>query len=371
MTTSAPAIPGAHPSAVVGPLIRDAQMHVYRPTEPVEVTVVKNEICMLKKSASIVRDIHFDVSGTKLSGMCQPGQALGVLPDARALNNGIDPKTGKPHKLRLYSFSHPTRGHDGAGNVVSVTVKRTIDEHWDTNSLFLGGGKAISAATTAAGLQARFVQGQRYTDAATLTIVERVLVRTVNTELCALLQEEGASPYPLHSLGSCVLFGERAGTDAAPGKPSEDLGLVGRITRVAAPIIVGLAAQRLVPIIAPVALTSDGASKLNVNADLAAGAVAAALAAPIFMLVSDTPGIRTSADAAAPCALTLSQADVTRHSASGIIAGGMLPKLHACFEALRGGSTAVSIIDGRQPQTILSVALSEPGEAIAGTWVVA
>jgi ferredoxin--NADP+ reductase len=113
-------------------------MHLYRPTDPVEATIVKNEICMFKKSASVVRDIQIDVSGTKLAGKCQPGQALGVLPDHRAFNNGIDPKTGKPHKLRLYSFSHPTRGHDGKGNVVSVSVKRTVDEHWDTHALFTG-----------------------------------------------------------------------------------------------------------------------------------------------------------------------------------------------------------------------------------------
>ena len=232
-----------------------------------------------------------------------------------------------------------------------------------------GGGKAISAAMTAAGLQARFVQGQRYTDEATLAIVERVLVRTVNAQLCALLEEEGAASFPLHSLGSCVLFAERSGTDESPGPPSEDLGLVGRITRVAAPVIRGLTSQRLVPVIAPVALTSDGTAKLNVNADLAAGAIAAALRAPIFMLVSDTTGVRTAPDPAAPHAPSLSKADVDRLSASGIIAGGMLPKLNACFEALRGGSTAVSILDGREPRSILSASLAEPGEAIAGTWV--
>ncbi|MBL8759278.1 MAG: hypothetical protein JNK35_12705 [Phycisphaerae bacterium] len=133
MTTTAPGT-----SAPAGPVLRDAEMHVYRPTDPVEATIVKNEICMFKKSASVVRDIQIDVSGTKLAGKCQPGQALGVLPDERSFNKGIDPKTGKPHKLRLYSFSHPTRGHDGKGNVVSVSVKRTIDEHWDNHSLFIG-----------------------------------------------------------------------------------------------------------------------------------------------------------------------------------------------------------------------------------------
>ncbi len=119
-------------------LLRNADMHIYRPNEPVTVTIHRNELCTFKKSASVVRHVEIDLSGTNLVGKCQPGQALGVLPDERSANNGIDPKTGKPHKPRLYSFSHPTRGEDGKGKVVAVTVKRTIDEHWDDHSLFIG-----------------------------------------------------------------------------------------------------------------------------------------------------------------------------------------------------------------------------------------
>jgi ferredoxin--NADP+ reductase len=113
------------------PALRDAQMHVYRPTDPVTVTISRNDLATFKKSASVVRHVEMDVSGTKLEKMCQPGQAIGVLPD------GVD-KTGKPHKLRLYSLSHPTRGEDGKGRVIAVTVKRTIDEHWDNHTLFVG-----------------------------------------------------------------------------------------------------------------------------------------------------------------------------------------------------------------------------------------
>lgn len=118
---------------------RDVHMAVVRPNAPIEVTVVGNERCTAhKKSAGVVRHISIDVSGTPLEGKCQPGQSLGVLPDERAANGGKDPKTGNPHKPRLYSFSHPTRGEDGKGKVVSVTVKRLVDEHWDTQGLYLG-----------------------------------------------------------------------------------------------------------------------------------------------------------------------------------------------------------------------------------------
>jgi ferredoxin--NADP+ reductase len=112
--------------------LRQAEMHIYRPTEPVTVKVVRNELCTAsKKSAGWVRHIEFDVSGTKLAGKVLPGQSIGVLAE------GLD-AMGKPHKLRLYSVAHPTRGEDGAGNIISVTVKRAIDEHWDNKKLFLG-----------------------------------------------------------------------------------------------------------------------------------------------------------------------------------------------------------------------------------------
>jgi ferredoxin--NADP+ reductase len=116
-----------------GPVaFRKAEMHLYRPTEPVLATVVRNDLCTSsKKAAGFVRHIELDVAGTLLEGKCLPGQSIGVLAE------GLD-ATGKPHKLRLYSLASPTRGEDGAGKVVSTTVKRTIDEHWDTHGLFLG-----------------------------------------------------------------------------------------------------------------------------------------------------------------------------------------------------------------------------------------
>ncbi len=111
---------------------REAVMHLYKPTDPTTGVIVKNEPCTAgKKSAGFVRHIEIDVSGTNLVGQCQPGQSIGVLPP------GVD-TAGKPHKLRLYSLASPTGGEDGAGKIISTTVKRTIDEHWDSGKLFLG-----------------------------------------------------------------------------------------------------------------------------------------------------------------------------------------------------------------------------------------
>lgn len=111
--------------------MRPVEMHIYRPTDPAWATVVKSELCTGKKAAGICRHIELDVSGTNLAGRCFPGQSIGVLFD------GVD-GTGRPHKLRLYSLASPSRGEDGKGNVISTTVKRMIDEHWETHRLFLG-----------------------------------------------------------------------------------------------------------------------------------------------------------------------------------------------------------------------------------------
>ena len=120
-------------TTVVGePVLRDVKMHLLRPTEPGLGTIVKNERCTAsKKAAGYVRDIQIDVSETPLVGECWPGQSIGVIPE------GVD-AAGKPHKVRLYSLSSPITGCDGQGKIYSVTVKRTIDEHWENHSLFLG-----------------------------------------------------------------------------------------------------------------------------------------------------------------------------------------------------------------------------------------
>lgn len=114
------------------PVLRDVKMHLLRPTEPGVGVVVKNERCTAsKKAAGFVRDIQIDVSRTPLVGECWPGQSIGVIPE------GVD-KDGRPHKVRLYSLSSPVTGCDGEGKIYSITVKRTIDEHWEGHQLFLG-----------------------------------------------------------------------------------------------------------------------------------------------------------------------------------------------------------------------------------------
>ncbi len=114
------------------PLLRAAKMHVVVPAAPVFGRVVENRRCTAaRKAAGFVRHIAIDVSGTALAGTFIAGQSFGVLAD------GTD-ALGKPHKLRLYSIASPSAGEDGHGGVLATTVKRTIDEHFDSGKLFLG-----------------------------------------------------------------------------------------------------------------------------------------------------------------------------------------------------------------------------------------
>jgi len=114
------------------PELPEVKMHLAVPATPVTGTVVSTRRCTAStKSAAFVRHVAIDVSGTPLAGNFRSGQSFGVIPP------GTDAK-GLPHKLRLYSIASPMSGEDGQGNVLATTVKRTIDEHWDTHRLFLG-----------------------------------------------------------------------------------------------------------------------------------------------------------------------------------------------------------------------------------------
>lgn len=129
--TATPASAAHHASPGSDILLPEAQMHLRTPKEPCTGVITRNDICTARKAAGFVRHIEIDVAGTELAGVCLPGQSIGVVPP------GVD-ELGKPHKVRLYSVCSPTRGEDGKGTVIATTVKRTIDEHWDTHRLFLG-----------------------------------------------------------------------------------------------------------------------------------------------------------------------------------------------------------------------------------------
>ena len=213
-----------------------------------------------------------------------------------------------------------------------------------------GGGKAITAKMAEAGLEAHFVGGFRYTDERTLAIVEHVLCGEINGFLVRTLNSLGGMAMGLHSLSSCVLFGEKMYLEE--GDRRIDIGLVGRVTEVNGHLLEALCKAGTVPVIAPIA-RDKGGSKLNINADTAAGEVAAVLKAEKLVVLSDTHGIRTKKDDPNSMASTLTEAQVAELVASGVIDKGMLPKVQSCMRALAAGVHKTHIIDGRFPHSLL------------------
>jgi acetylglutamate kinase len=222
-----------------------------------------------------------------------------------------------------------------------------------------GGGKAITRAMNEVGLEPVWVQGRRYTDERTLTIVEHTLVHNVNEPICQMLVELGCNVMGLHSLSSCILFAETLRLAGENGRKI-DLGLVGRVIDVNAKLLQTLCADGTIPVIASIARDRAG-NKLNVNADSAAGKVAAAVVAEKLVMVSDTHGIRKNIDDPDSWISSLNEAQIKQMIDAGIITDAMFPKVEACLTALDAGVKKAHIIDGRIAHSLLLEIYTDKG----------
>jgi len=155
----------------------------------------------------------------------------------------------------------------------------------------------------------------------------------------------------LHSLSSCALFAEPLRLVSKDGRKL-DLGLVGRISNVNADLLKTLCGSGTIPVVASVAIDKAG-GKLNVNADSAAGKVAAAVVAEKLVVVSDTHGIRTNIDDPESWVSSLDEEQIKDMIDAGVITNAMLPKVEACLTALDGGVKKAHIIDGRIEHSLL------------------
>lgn len=221
-----------------------------------------------------------------------------------------------------------------------------------------GGGKAISQAMEDRGLEVQFVQGRRYTDQRTLTVVEHVLCNEINRRIVMTIEGLGSSAMGLHTLSSGVLFGEKLFLDDDGRKV--DLGFVGRVTSVNHRLVQLLCDADTIPVIAPLARDRTGA-RLNCNADTAAGELAAAIGAEKLVMVSDTHGIRRDPEDPESLARELSETDIREMIASGAISSGMLPKVESCLRALDAGVRRAHVIDGRFTHSLLLEIFSDEG----------
>ena len=219
-----------------------------------------------------------------------------------------------------------------------------------------GGGKAITRAMEAAGLNPTFVNGLRVTDEATIAVVKRTLNEVVNKDVCDAIATAKARPKGLP--GDTVLVCQKLATDD-DGNPVE-LGYVGEITEVKVKLIKKEIADGFVPVISPVAEDVDGKA-YNVNADLVAGRVASALRARRLVYMSDVPGLLANpADPGSLIStLKISQADDLKKK--GVIDKGMRPKVASAMQALQEGVQRVHFIDGRLPHSLLLEVFTDEG----------
>ncbi len=235
-----------------------------------------------------------------------------------------------------------------------------------------GGGPQISRMLEKAGVKSQFVDGLRVTDADTMEVAEMVLSGSVNKELAHLITAAGREAdvrgVGLSGKDARLITVEKAlRVKKDPGSMIEqvvDLGLVGEPTDVDPTLIQALinAPEDYVPVIAPIGVAEDGKT-YNINADTAAGAIAGALGAKRFLLLTDVPGVL---DANGELVREMSVADARKAIETGVASGGMIPKLQTCIAALDSGVEAAVILDGRQPHVLLMELFTEHG---AGTLI--
>ena len=219
-----------------------------------------------------------------------------------------------------------------------------------------GGGPQIGALMKRLGKEPRFVGGMRVTDQETVEIVEMVLVGKINTEIVGLINQNGGRAVGLSGKdGNLIRAAKRL--YRAPNGELTDIGLVGEVEAVNPEPIKLLEEHGFIPVIAPVGVGREGET-YNINADLVAGDLAAALGAEKLIHLTDVAGV---AGEDGQIVSTLTKREAERLIKAGVIEGGMLPKVESSLRALAGGAQKAHIIDGRVAHAILLEVLTKEG----------
>jgi acetylglutamate kinase len=212
-----------------------------------------------------------------------------------------------------------------------------------------GGGPMIGRLLKDLNIPTRFVDGLRVTDEKTLEIVEMVLSGLVNKEIVKNINDLGGKAIGLSGKDGRLLVAKRV--------DNPEVGFVGEVVEVNAPLIREVSRQGYIPVIAPLADGTDGNS-YNVNADTAAGSVAQALSAKKFILLTDVEGVL---DKSGKLISFLQKSVIKKLMDGKVISGGMIPKVECCIDALEGGVREAHIIDGRVPHALLLEVFTDSG----------
>lgn len=219
-----------------------------------------------------------------------------------------------------------------------------------------GGGPAINAMLKRLSIKSVFNnQGLRVTDDATMEVVEMILAGATNKDIVSLLNQAGGDAVGLCGKDGNLLYASRVLTE-----DGSDIGHVGRIVHVRCKVIEVLSKAGMIPVIAPIATDTEGGT-WNVNADTAAGEIAAAIQAEKLVFLTDTPGLLRDKNDPESLIHQLKSQSVTQLKKDGVIAGGMIPKVEACLKALDYGVRKTHIIDGRVPHSLLLEIFTKEG----------
>ena len=213
-----------------------------------------------------------------------------------------------------------------------------------------GGGKAISKAMTDAGLEARFVNGLRVTTPEAIDIVERTLSGTINPGLVEMMRSAGGKAVGIP--GTTVFVGEKLMEKDAEGNPV-DIGMVGRVIGSQLRRVEEALSLQLTPVNSPLARELGTNQSLNVNADLAAAALACELKPVKLIYISDVPGLMLDPKDPSTIVKSINRKEAFQLIDEGVISGGMIPKVKSAVDALNAGVRKVHFVDGRLPHTLL------------------
>ncbi len=214
-----------------------------------------------------------------------------------------------------------------------------------------GGGKAITSAMTRAGLgDARFVGGFRVTSPEAIAVVEETLNGCINPHLVTLINQHGGRATGIPGTG---VFRARRIQGTTEHGEQVDIGQVGEVDQCHSDDILYATSSNIVPVVSPLGRDLENGTTLNVNADLAAAALACTLKPAKLVYVSDVPGLLSDPEDPDSLIRSVTPENAEELIASGIISGGMIPKVRSAIEALHAGVDKVHFIDGRVPHTIL------------------
>ena len=224
-----------------------------------------------------------------------------------------------------------------------------------------GGGPQIGRMLERLKVKSAFIDGLRVTDAETVEVVEMVLAGSINKRIVSAINEVGGRAIGLSGKDGGLIQATRLRrTRRDPESNIEkvlDLGFVGEPSRIDPQILSALESSGMIPVIAPIGVGPDGET-LNINADTAAGAIAAAVGATRLLMLTDVVGVLDAQGALVP---DLSVTQTRRLIAEGTISGGMIPKVETCLSAVEHGTDGAVILDGRVPHCLLLEAFTDRG----------